>query len=88
MIYSQYFFPDYANSLNGLAALYKSMGQYEKAEPLYIMAKEIRQKVLGERHPDYATSLDNLAALYGSMGQYDKAESFYMLTIGLLVTEA
>lgn len=59
------------------------MGQYEKAEPLYLLAKEIRQKVLGERHPDYATSLDNLAALYGSMGQYDKAESFYMLTIDL-----
>ena len=49
------------------------MGQYEKAEPLYKQALEIRKRVLGEDHPDYASSLNNLALLYRDMGQYEKA---------------
>ncbi|WP_149988949.1 tetratricopeptide repeat protein, partial [Microcystis aeruginosa] len=62
--------PDYATSLNNLAVLYKSMGQYEQALPLHQQALEIRGKSLGTDHPDYATSLNNLAVLYKSMGQY------------------
>ena len=69
--------PDYATSLNNLAGLYKSMGEYAKAEPLYRQALEIRRRVLGEEHPDYATSLNNLAVLYESMGEYAKAEPLY-----------
>ena len=34
------------------------MGDYARAERLYIQCKEIRQKVLGEEHPDYATTLN------------------------------
>jgi hypothetical protein len=68
--------PDYAQSLNNLALLYKSTGAYDKAEPLYQQALLIRKKALGENHPDYATSLNNLAGLYDSMGTYDKAEPF------------
>ncbi|TRU32368.1 MAG: tetratricopeptide repeat protein [Microcystis aeruginosa Ma_MB_F_20061100_S20D] len=65
--------PDYAGSLNNLAALYKSMGQYEQALPLHQQALEILGKSLGTDHPDYAGSLNNLAALYKSMGQYEQA---------------
>ena len=54
--------PDYATSLNGLAALYEPQGDYAQAEPLYRQALEIRKKALGENHPDYATSLNNLAS--------------------------
>ena len=43
--------PDYATSLNNLACLYNSMGEYAKAEPLYRQALEIRKRVLGEEHP-------------------------------------
>ena len=50
------------------------MGQYEKAEPLFLEAKQIREKVLGKLHPDYAASCNNLAILYMDMGQYEKAE--------------
>ncbi|MEO7048721.1 MAG: CHAT domain-containing tetratricopeptide repeat protein, partial [Ferruginibacter sp.] len=70
--------PDYANSLNNLAGLYSDMKQYEKAEPLYLEAKNIREKALGKEHPDYANSLNNLAGLYSDMGQYEKAESLYI----------
>jgi CHAT domain-containing protein/Tfp pilus assembly protein PilF len=54
------------------------MGEYAKAEPLYLQAKEIRKKVLGENHPNYASSLHNLAGLYKSMGEYAKAEPLYL----------
>jgi CHAT domain-containing protein/Flp pilus assembly protein TadD len=63
-----------AASINLLALLYKSTGEYAKAEPLYKEALEIRQKVLGREHPDTAQSLNNLALLYQAMGDYAKAE--------------
>jgi tetratricopeptide (TPR) repeat protein len=54
------------------------MGAYEKAEPLYLKALKIHQKVLGEEHPSTATSYNNLAELYKSMGTYEKAEPLYL----------
>ena len=65
------------SSLNNLAALYRAMGAYDRAEPLFRQALEIRKKALGEEHPDYATSLNNLAALYRAMGAYARAEPLY-----------
>ena len=53
------------------------MGAYDRAEPLYRQALEIRKKALGEGHPDYATSLNNLALLYYAMGAYDRAEPLF-----------
>ena len=53
------------------------MGAYDRAEPLYRQALEIRKKALGEGHPDYAGSLNNLALLYHAMGAYDRAEPLY-----------
>ena len=40
--------PDFAQSLNNLAALYKSQANYTAAEPLYRQALEIRRVALGE----------------------------------------
>jgi tetratricopeptide (TPR) repeat protein len=67
--------PDVANSLNNLAELYRSQGRYEEAEPLYLQALELGQRLLGENHPDVATSLNNLALLYNTQGKYVKAEA-------------
>jgi len=69
--------PDYATSLNNLAALYHAMGRHADAEPLFKQAMEIRRTVLGERHPHYATSLNNLAGLYNNMGRHADAEPLY-----------
>jgi CHAT domain-containing protein/tetratricopeptide (TPR) repeat protein len=69
--------PDYANSLNNLAALYSSTGDYAKAETLYHQAMEIVRKALGEQHPAYGVILHNLAALYCSRGEYGKAEPLF-----------
>jgi len=65
---------DYASSLNNLAALYESMGDYARAEPQFLQAKAIEEKVLGKVHPDYATSLVKLTELYYSMGDYARVE--------------
>jgi hypothetical protein len=48
--------------------LYKDMGEYAKAEPLFKEAPQILQRVLGPEHPNTATSLNNLAELYQVMG--------------------
>ena len=65
--------PDVATTLNNLAGLYRQMGDYEKALPLYQRALEISEKVLGPQHPDVATTLNNLAGLYRQYGRLRKS---------------
>ena len=60
-----------------------SMGDYEKALPLYQRALEIREKVLGPQHPDVATTLNNLAVLYRQMGDYEKALPLYQRALDI-----
>jgi tetratricopeptide (TPR) repeat protein len=66
-----------AGSLNNLANIYSDLGDYQKAEPLYKRALEIREKVLGPDHPDVSDSLNNLANLYSDLGHYQRAEPLY-----------
>ena len=66
--------PSYANALNNLADLHRLMGDFARAEPLYIKSRKIRKKVLGEEHPDYAITLNKLAGLYSSIGDYARSE--------------
>jgi tetratricopeptide (TPR) repeat protein len=56
--------PDYATSLNNLAALYRSRGEYAEAEPLLRQARDVTKEALGEHHPDYGTTLSSLASVY------------------------
>ena len=56
--------PDYANSLNNLAELYRAMGDERACSRSDRQALEITKKALGKGHPDYANSLNNLAELY------------------------
>ena len=60
--------PETLTSINNLASCYKAVGQFDRAEPLYISALEWRREVLGNRHPDTLTSINNLASLYQSLG--------------------
>ncbi len=75
--------PSYATSLNNLAQLYSSQGDYAKAEPLYQKALAIRKEALGAKHPDYATDLNNLAGLYQSQGDYAQAEPLYRQSLAI-----
>ncbi len=77
LIAAQAFGPDnfrVANTLNNLASIYKSRGNYRQAEPLYLRALAIDEKVLGPEHPDMADKLANLAELYRTHGKYAEAE--------------
>ncbi|MBE9006912.1 CHAT domain-containing protein, partial [Fortiea sp. LEGE XX443] len=65
-----------ANSLNNLAQLYRTQGNYQQAEPLYLRSLAILEKVLGKEHPNVATSLNNLAALYLAKGDITRATDF------------
>jgi len=42
-----------ATSLNNLAALYHSMSDYAKAEPLFLQALRIDEKALGPEHQGF-----------------------------------
>lgn len=76
--------PDYASGLTGLAAVYQSVQEYEKAEPLYVQAGELRKKALGERHPGYARSLQELGKLYESMMDFARTEPLYLQANNIL----
>ena len=71
-------------SLNNLAELYRVMGEYAKAEPLYQEGLRIFQKVLGPEHRETATILNNLASLYQEMSEYAKAEPLLQEALQIL----
>ena len=64
-------------SLNNLAEVYRTQGNYAKAEPLHKRSLAIREKALGPDHPGVANSLNSLAMLYMNQGNYAKAEPLY-----------
>lgn len=68
----------YATLASDLAVLYRQQGLYEKAESLFLEAKDIQEKIVGKKYADYAATSNNLAILYHSQGFYDKAEPLYL----------
>jgi len=69
--------PNTASSLNTLAFIYHTLGDYQKAEPLYRSALRIRIDTLGENHLDVARTQTNLALLTNHLGRFDEAEFLY-----------
>ncbi len=69
--------PAYAESLVNLALLFRAMGNFVSAEPLYRDALAIQGRTLGRQHPKYASSLNGLAILYQSIGDNARAESLF-----------
>ena len=65
--------PDTLQSLNNLAALLHSKGEYDSALPLVEKCLEGRKRVLGDNHHDTLISLNTLALLFCSKGEYDRA---------------
>lgn len=67
--------PSVATSLNNLALLYDSRGQYAQAEPFYKRSLAIREKALGPNHPDVTVTLKNMAMLYRKIDREEEAEA-------------
>jgi CHAT domain-containing protein/Tfp pilus assembly protein PilF len=69
--------PRVAMSLNNLAVLLETQGNYAEARPLQERALKIREKALGPEHPDVAMSLNNLAMLLQTQGNYQEARPLF-----------
>jgi tetratricopeptide (TPR) repeat protein len=67
--------PDVAQSLNHLAGLYATRGQYEKAEPLFQRAVGILGWALGPKHPIVETCLNNYGRLLLNMDRSKEVEA-------------
>lgn len=78
--------PDAATSLNNLARLYDTQGQYAQAEPLYKRAGD-RGKGPRPDHPDVALSLNNLAALYRATNRGKEAEALEQQAVRILAIQ-
>jgi tetratricopeptide (TPR) repeat protein len=59
---------DLAFTMNNLATLYRTLGRYAEAEPLYAAALPLLKS-------DAGSLWTNLAELYRAEGKYEKAES-------------
>jgi CHAT domain-containing protein/Flp pilus assembly protein TadD len=79
--------PDVASSLNNLAALYRDLGRYQEAEPLYLRALEIRETALGPNHRAVATSLSSLGIFYSTLGRYSEAEALQLRALEIRESE-
>ena len=68
--------PDIPVSLNNLAFLYHAQGRYSEAEPLYMLALEMRRRLLGLEHPDVVASSETLAHFCRNQGRVSEQETF------------
>lgn len=76
----------YANCQFNFGFVYQNMRRRADAEPYYVEAMKLREKLLGKAHPDYAWCLNNLGLLYKDQGRYELAEPLYLEAIELQKT--
>ncbi len=67
--------------LTNWGALYREMGQWSRAEPLYLRSLQIAEARLGEDSSQVAWHLECLANCYRDMGLYAKAEPLYQRSL-------
>ena len=53
----------FAGAMNNLANLYRSLGRYDEAEPLFLEMLETEKRVLGDDHPYTLSTMHTLARL-------------------------
>lgn len=75
--------PDVGVVLSTLANLYRELGRYAEAEPLYWRALAIDERALGPDHPNVGTRLNNLANLYQDQGRYGEAEPLFKRALAI-----
>jgi len=63
-----------AESLDGLAAVYRDQKRYSWSEALYKESLAIKETILGPWHPSLAETLDNLIGVLESQGKHQRAE--------------
>ncbi|HNH83574.1 MAG TPA: tetratricopeptide repeat protein, partial [Acidobacteriota bacterium] len=71
-----------AGSLDTLGLILKDKGNYTKAEPLFMKALAIYEKV-DPNHPDIIFPLNNLGMLFYYKGEYSQAESLMVRVLAI-----
>ena len=75
---------DVAKSMDNIASLYETMGDYINAELYYNKAISISEKVLGKDDSNTITIINNLAGVYYFQGKYIEAISTYKESLSVL----
>ncbi len=65
--------PSLATTLDNLAVLYRSQGNYPQAEALYRRSRAIAENILGREYPRLATMLESYADLLRKTGRRTEA---------------
>ncbi|MGE5342715.1 MAG: tetratricopeptide repeat protein [Candidatus Omnitrophota bacterium] len=65
-----------ATLANNLSAIYKYIGQLDRALEFQLKALDIRKVLLDSQHPDLATSYNNISLIYSDLDQLDRALEF------------
>ncbi|MEO0770001.1 MAG: tetratricopeptide repeat protein, partial [Cyanobacteria bacterium J06649_4] len=71
-------------TLNLLAKVYEQQERTPDAELLYVEAKEINERIIGDTHPQTAFSYNNLAKNYQAQGRYTEAEKLLTKAVDIL----
>ncbi|KAK3176512.1 hypothetical protein OEA41_007835 [Lepraria neglecta] len=75
--------PNTLTSINNLALVLSSQGNYEEAERIDRQALALRERVLGKEHPDTLGSMNNLASVLSRQSKYEEAEKIYRQALAL-----
>ena len=78
--------PDVANTLNSLAVILVSKGEYSKAEEYYIKAKEIYDTYLGKDNLEGVHVLYDLGMLYYRKCNYEKSEALFQKALEIRIS--
>ncbi|HYG03931.1 MAG TPA: CHAT domain-containing protein [Chryseosolibacter sp.] len=73
----------YANVLNNQAYVYKSLGQFDRAENLFKKIRQLDSLAVGTQHPDFAVTLSNLTEVLTEAGKYAEAEKAIQLALDI-----
>ena len=76
--------PDYANSLERLADIYRLDEQFAQAEPLYKQALAIQKQTRGPQSQQYAVTLFNLGCLYYDQREFARAEPLVVEAVEII----
>lgn len=66
--------PGYLATLNNQGLVYRSLGQLQRAEKIFLDMKAMDSIDLGVTHPDFAITLTNLGFVYAEEGKFILAE--------------
>ena len=72
-----------ATSYNNIGAVYKNLGDYDKALDYYNKSLSICLEVFGDNHPYVATRYNNIGAVYYNLGDYDNALDYYNKSLSI-----